>query len=96
VSLLCPYEICVAAWAGGDAVFFVAALVAVFLTAAFFAVAAGFSFCFAACTAAHLFFVACEMAFLPASDRLRFGFAGSCVVGAGGADSPRILAHRRC
>ena len=46
--------------------------------------------------AAHRFFKAATIAALPALLSLRFGFDGSGATGAGGADSPRILAHRRC
>ena len=57
--------------------------------------AAGFVAVFAAALfAAHLFFVASEIAFLPAALSLRFGFAAS---GVDGSDSPRIAAHlARC
>ena len=64
------------------------------LATAFFA--AGFFACFVAWNAAHLFFVASEMAFLPAALILRFGFDFPGAAGAGRSDSPRILAHRRC
>ena len=56
---------------------------AVFVVAVFFA-RADFSFCFAAWNAAHLFFVASEIAFLPAAlifRRLRFGGSGVAAVG---------------
>jgi hypothetical protein len=54
---------------------------AVFTAAAFFA--------------AHRFFRAATIAFRPAAESLRFGLEGSDVAGAGGSDSPRILAPRR-
>src|ERR1035437_7552124 len=66
-----------------------------FFGAAFFAVA-GFDLAASAFFAAHRFFRAATMFALPALLSCRLGFAVSCVVGAGGSDSPRILAHRRC
>src|ERR1019366_2147550 len=59
-----------------------------FFTAAFFA-------CFAAWNAAHLLFVASEIAFLPAALILRFGFAVAVLDG--DSASPLDAAHRfRC
>ena len=45
---------------------------------------------------AHRFLSASWMAFLPAAESLRLAFGGSGLACDGGADSPRILAHRRC
>jgi hypothetical protein len=72
---------CVSALTGAFAAFFVAVFTAaffatVFFTAAFF-VRAGAAFAAAARVAAHLFFVASEIAFRPAALSLRFGFDGS-------------------
>jgi hypothetical protein len=84
--------------AGAGAVFFAADFLATtffpaaFFGAAFFA-AAGFDLAASAFFAAHRFFKAATIAALPALLSLRFGFN---VAGAGGSDSPRILAHRRC
>jgi hypothetical protein len=55
----------------------------------------GYDFPFAALTAAQRFLDASAIAFLPAVLIFRFGLAGA-VAGADGADSPLILAHRRC
>src|ERR1039458_1561500 len=60
------------------------------LATAFFA--AGFFACFVAWNAAHLFFVASEMAFLPAALILRFGFAVAVLDG--DSASPLDAAHR--
>src|ERR1017187_8236307 len=60
------------------------------LATAFFA--AGFSAFFAAWNAAHLFFVASEIAFLPAALILRFGFAVTVLDG--DSASPLDSAHR--
>jgi hypothetical protein len=68
---------------------------AAFLTPAFLA-ATGFGLAVAAFFAAHRFFKAATIAALPALLSLRLGFGASGVAGAGGADSPRIFAHRRC
>ena len=62
-----------AAFRAGDSFFFATA----FFAAVFFC-AAGFVFAAAAWTAAHLFFVASEIAFLPAALSFRFGFGGFC------------------
>src|ERR1039457_2020610 len=77
-----------AAFAG--ALFTTVFLPAVFLVAvcATFAASARFS--------ANRFLVAAMILFIPSSLIRRFAFAGSGVAGAGGADSPRILAHRFC
>src|ERR1035437_4272434 len=72
-----------------------AVFTAAFLTPAFLA-ATGFGFAVAAFFAAHRFFKAATIAALPALLSLRLGFAASGVAGVGGADSPRIFAHRRC
>ena len=77
-----------AAFRAGDNFRFGAALFA-----AVFFCAAGFVFAAAPWTAAHLFFVASEIAFLPATLILRFGFATSVVAGASGSDSPFSFAH---
>ena len=61
-----------------------------FLAIAFFS--AGFFACFAAWNAAHLFFVASEIAFLPAALILRFGFAVTVLDG--DSASPLDSAHR--
>ena len=84
---------------GVVAVFFAADFLATaFFTAAFFGAAffatADFALAASAFFAAQRFFKAATMFALPALLSFRFGFAGSCVVGAGGSDSPRILAHR--
>src|ERR1035437_8779564 len=60
------------------------------LATAFFA--AGFFACFVAWNAAHLFFVASEMAFFPAALILRFGFAVTVLDG--DSASPLDAAHR--
>src|ERR1022692_1781563 len=60
------------------------------LATAFFA--AGFFACFVAWNAAHLFFVASEMAFLPAALILRFGFVVTVLDG--DSASPLDAAHR--
>src|SRR5258708_11084149 len=69
-------------------------------TGAFFAVAfsatAGAVFTAAAFFAAHRFFKAATMFALPALLSFLCGFDGAFVAGAGGSDSPRILAHRSC
>src|ERR1017187_9442983 len=59
------------------------------LATAFFA--AGFFACFVAWNAAHLFFVASEMAFLPAALILHFGFAVAVLDG--DSASPRSEEH---
>jgi len=83
------------------AVFFAAAFFATtFFTAAFlgafFFRAAGFDFAASAFFAAHLFLRAFKMLAPPVELSFRFGLAGSGVAGAGGSDSPRIFAYRRC
>jgi len=70
-----------AAFRAGDSFLFGKA----FFTAAFFA-------CFAAWNAAHLLFVASEIAFLPAALILRFGFAVAVLDG--DSASPLDAAHR--
>jgi hypothetical protein len=77
-----------AAFRAGDSFLFATA----FFAATFFC-AAGFVFAAAAWTAAHLFFVASEIAFLPAALSFRFGFDGSIAAGADGSDSPFSFAH---
>lgn len=69
------------------------AVTAAFLAAVFLETGTAF---FAAFSLAHLFFKAATMFALPALLSVRLGFAGSGAVGAGGADSPRTLAHLRC
>src|ERR1035438_5560438 len=50
----------------------------------------------AAFLAAQRFLSAATIAAFPALLSFRFAFGGSGMAGAGGSDSPRILAHRRC
>src|SRR5260370_12422680 len=81
-----------AAFRAGDSFFFATA----FFAAAFFCTA-GFGFAVAAFFSAHRFFNAATMFALPDLLSFRFlGFGASGVAGAGGSDSPRILAHRSC
>jgi hypothetical protein len=80
------------------AAFFSGAFTAGLVTAAFLQTVflAGCAFAASARFSAHRFLVAAMIAALPAALSFRFGLAGSSVAGAGGWDSPRILAHRRC
>jgi hypothetical protein len=66
-----------------------------FLAAAFLATA-GAAFPASARTRSQRALIAPTIAALPALLSFRFGFDASDLTSAGGSDSPRILAHRRC
>ena len=74
--------------------FFAAPASAAFLTTAF--LRAGAAFAASALFCAHRLLAASWMAFLPAAESFRLAFGASGLTFAGGSDSPRILAHRRC
>src|ERR1039458_6699875 len=71
------------------ATFTAAFLTAVFFVTAFFVGAFAAAFC-----KRQRFFVAAMILFIPSSLIRRFGLGASGVAGAGGSDSPLILAHR--